>query len=84
MTGRLAAVATAHARILARLRTAVLLLDEPYQGFDQGSYLDFWHHAGAWRRQGRAVVVVTHLLTELDRADQVVELRNLAQGGPQE
>ena len=60
----------------------LLLLDEPYQGFDQGSYLDFWHHADAWRRQGRAVVVVTHLLTELDRADQVLELRNLAQGGP--
>jgi len=62
----------------------LLLLDEPYQGFDQGSYLDFWQHAGAWRRQGRAVVVVTHLLTELHRADQVLELRNLAQGGPQE
>ena len=62
----------------------LLLLDEPYQGFDQGSYLDFWHHADAWRRQGRAVVVVTHLLTELNRADQVLELRNLAQGGPQE
>jgi ABC-type multidrug transport system ATPase subunit len=61
----------------------LLLLDEPYQGFDQGSYLDFWHHASAWRSQGRAVVVVTHLLTELDRADQVLELRNLAQGGPQ-
>jgi len=60
----------------------LLLLDEPYQGFDQGSYLDFWHHAGAWRQQGRAVVVVTHLLTELDRADQVLELRNPAQGGP--
>ena len=62
----------------------LLLLDEPYQGFDQGSYLDFWHHADAWRCQGRAVVVVTHLLTELHRADQVLELRNLAQGGPQE
>jgi len=61
----------------------LLLLDEPYQGFDQGSYLDFWHHAGAWRRQGRAVVVVTHLLTELDRADQVLELRQLAQDRPQ-
>jgi ABC-type multidrug transport system ATPase subunit len=64
-------------------RPGLLLLDEPYQGFDQGSYLDFWHHAGAWRSQGRAVVVVTHLLTELHRADQVLELRNLAQGGPQ-
>jgi len=62
----------------------LLLLDEPYQGFDQGSYVDFWHHADAWRCQGRAVVVVTHLLTELHRADQVLELRNLAQGGPQE
>ena len=61
----------------------LLLLDEPYQGFDQGSYLDFWHHAGARRRQGRAVVVVTHLLTELDRADQVLELRQLAQDRPQ-
>jgi len=61
----------------------LLLLDEPYQGFDQGSYLDFWHHAGAWRRQGRAVVVVTHLLTELDRADQVLELHQLAQDRPQ-
>ena len=61
----------------------LLLRDEPYQGFDQGSYLDFWHHAGAWRRQGRAVVVVTHLLTELDRADQVLELRQLAQDRPQ-
>ena len=62
----------------------LLLLDEPYQGFDHGSYLDFWHHADAWRRQGKAVVVVTHLLTELDRADQVLELRNLAQDGPRE
>ena len=59
----------------------LLLLDEPYQGFDHGSYLDFWHHAEAWRRQGRAVVVVTHLLTELHRADQVLELRRPAGSG---
>lgn len=60
----------------------LLLLDEPYQGFDHGSYLDFWHHAQAWREEGRAVVVVTHLLTELNRADQVLELRNPPQGRP--
>src|SRR5215472_1882380 len=59
----------------------LLLLDEPYQGFDHGSYLDFWHHAEAWRRQGRAVVVVTHLLTELHRADQVLELQRPAGSG---
>ena len=67
---------------LALLRQPrLLLLDEPYQGFDHGSYLDFWHHAEAWRRQGRAVVVVTHLLTELHRADQVLELQRPAGSG---
>ena len=62
----------------------LLLLDEPYQGFDHGSYLDFWHHAEAWRRQERVVVVVTHLLTEPGRADQVLELPRPAERGPQE
>ena len=52
----------------------VLLLDEPYQGFDLGSYVDFWQHVDTWRSEGRAVVVVTHLLAELDRVDRVVEL----------
>lgn len=55
-------------------RPEVLLLDEPYQGFDMGSYVDFWAHVEAWRDEGRAVVVVTHLLTELDRVDRVVEV----------
>jgi ABC-2 type transport system ATP-binding protein len=54
----------------------VLLLDEPYQGFDLGSYVDFWAHVDTWRDEGRAVVVVTHLLTELHRVDRVVEVRD--------
>jgi ABC-2 type transport system ATP-binding protein len=52
----------------------VLLLDEPYQGFDRGSYVDFWQHVDAWRHDGRGVVVVTHLLAELQRVDRVVDL----------
>lgn len=52
----------------------VLLLDEPYQGFDRGTYVNFWDHCAVWRDQGRAVVVVTHMLAELERADRVVEL----------
>ncbi len=52
----------------------ILLLDEPYQGFDRGSYLNFWTHVQAWRHAGHAVVIVTHLLAELDRVDRVVEL----------
>ncbi len=52
----------------------ILLLDEPYQGFDRGSYLNFWTHVQAWRHAGHAVVIVTHLLAELDRVDRVLEL----------
>jgi len=53
---------------------SVLLLDEPYQGFDRGTYVNFWDHCKVWRDAGKAVVVVTHMLAELGRADRVVEL----------
>ena len=53
---------------------AILLLDEPYQGFDHGSYVSFWDHVEHWRRAGRAIVVVTHLLVESVPVDRVVEL----------
>ncbi|GAC1317345.1 MAG: ABC transporter ATP-binding protein [Acidimicrobiales bacterium] len=53
---------------------SVLLLDEPYQGFDRGTYVDFWDRCQSWRQQGKAVVIVTHMLAELERVDRVVEL----------
>lgn len=52
----------------------VILLDEPYQGFDEGSYLDFWDLVDRWCAQGSAVVVVTHLLRELHRVNSVLDL----------
>lgn len=52
----------------------VLLLDEPYQGFDHGAYVSFWEHVAGWQADGLAVVVVTHLLTDLTLVDRVVEL----------
>ncbi|WP_166741747.1 ATP-binding cassette domain-containing protein [Cumulibacter soli] len=55
-------------------RPDLLLLDEPYQGFDQGSYLDLWDQIERWRETGTAVLMVTHLLGELHRVDRVVEL----------
>ena len=54
---------------------ALLLLDEPYQGFDRGTYVNFWDRVDAWREQGKGVLVVTHMLAELARVDRVVELR---------
>ena len=56
---------------------SVLLLDEPYQGFDHGTYVDFWERVAEWRAEGRAVAVVTHMLAELWRADRVVELEGV-------
>jgi ABC-type multidrug transport system ATPase subunit len=53
----------------------LMLLDEPYQGFDRGSYISFWDHINRWRDAGRGVLVVTHLLAELDRVDRIVGLR---------
>ncbi|MGZ4200572.1 MAG: ATP-binding cassette domain-containing protein [Thermoleophilaceae bacterium] len=52
----------------------VLLLDEPYQGFDHGAYVSFWEHVEGWKANGLAVVVVTHLLSDLELVDRVVEL----------
>ncbi len=52
----------------------ILLLDEPYQGFDRGTYVNFWDHCQTWAAQGKAIVVVTHMLAELERVHRVVEL----------
>ena len=52
----------------------LILLDEPYQGFDQDSYLDFWDQVFKWRDAGAGVLVVTHLLHDLERVDHLLEL----------
>ncbi|RKN45959.1 ABC transporter ATP-binding protein [Streptomyces hoynatensis] len=52
----------------------VLLLDEPYQGFDWETYLRFWKLVEERRRRGKAVVVITHLVFEQDRFDVLAEL----------
>jgi ABC-type multidrug transport system ATPase subunit len=53
----------------------VLLLDEPYQGFDWDTYQRFWGLVDDLRGNGRAVVVITHLVFEEERFDDLVELR---------
>ncbi len=55
-------------------RPDVILLDEPYQGFDEGSYLDFWDLVESWCDKGAGVVIVTHMLRELHRVHDVLDL----------
>jgi ABC-2 type transport system ATP-binding protein len=52
----------------------VLLLDEPYQGFDWETYLRFWDVVGDLRTRGKAVVIITHLVFEQDRFDVLADL----------
>jgi ABC-type multidrug transport system ATPase subunit len=53
----------------------VLLLDEPYQGFDWETYLRFWDLAGQLRARGKAIVIITHLIFEQDRFDVLADLQ---------
>lgn len=53
----------------------VLLLDEPYQGFDWETYLRFWDLAVDLRNRGCAVLIISHLLFDRQRFDAVYQLR---------
>lgn len=54
----------------------VLLLDEPYAGFDWDTYQRFWDLAAARRSAGRSVLVISHFVNDLERFDRLVELRD--------
>jgi len=53
---------------------SLLMLDEPYQGFDHGSYESFWEHVAIWRKQDKAVLIVTHVLPDASAVDGIIEL----------
>ena len=52
----------------------LLLLDEPYQGLDSLAYEDLWRLISSWRASGAGVLLVTHLLQDIDLVDRVIEL----------
>ena len=54
----------------------VLLLDEPYAGFDWDTYQRFWDLAADRRTAGRSVLVISHFVTDRERFDRIVELRD--------
>jgi ABC-2 type transport system ATP-binding protein len=53
----------------------VLLLDEPYTGFDWETYLAFWELAETLRERDTAVAIISHLISERERFDRILELR---------
>ena len=54
----------------------ILLLDEPYAGFDWDTYLRFWDLTAERRAAGRSVVVISHFVTDEERFDRLVEMRD--------
>ncbi len=53
----------------------VLVLDEPTASLDAQTELDLMRRLGEWGR-GRAIFIVTHRLSTIRRADQIVYLRD--------
>ena len=53
----------------------LLLLDEPYSGFDWETYLRFWEMSERRRDAGMAILIVSHLLAERERLDRMFEIR---------
>ncbi len=54
----------------------VLLLDEPYTGFDWETYQAFWGLTDELVSQGTAIVVISHFVEEHDRFDRIYELQD--------
>ncbi|MFI7544830.1 ATP-binding cassette domain-containing protein [Actinoplanes sp. NPDC049599] len=54
----------------------VLLLDEPYAGFDWDTYQKFWGLVARHRDAGRSVLIVSHFVVDEDRFDRIVEVRD--------
>jgi ABC-type multidrug transport system ATPase subunit len=54
----------------------VLLLDEPYAGFDWDTYQRFWGLTAERRAAGRSVLVVSHFVSDQERFDRIVEIHD--------
>jgi len=54
----------------------VLLLDEPYAGFDWDTYLKFWDLVAQRRAAGKTVLIISHFVADEQRFDRILQLCN--------
>ncbi|MCB2411551.1 ATP-binding cassette domain-containing protein [Demequina sp. TTPB684] len=52
----------------------LLLLDEPYAGFDWDTYQRFWQLTRTRRDAGRSLLIISHFITDADRFDRIYDL----------
>jgi len=67
----------------------VLLLDEPYTGFDWETYLEFWELTEELTERGTAIAIISHFVSERERFDRILELADgrltdVTDGGPKD
>ncbi|MCL9814505.1 ABC transporter ATP-binding protein [Natranaeroarchaeum aerophilus] len=54
----------------------VLLLDEPYTGFDWETYLAFWDLTDDLVERGTGIGIISHFVQDRDRFDRIYELQD--------
>ncbi len=54
----------------------VLLLDEPYSGFDYETYLRFWDMAEELAARGRSILVVSHFVEQQERFHRIYRVKD--------
>jgi ABC-2 type transport system ATP-binding protein len=54
----------------------VLLLDEPYAGFDYETYLRFWEISEGLTLRGRGILAISHFVAETKRFDRIYRIRD--------
>lgn len=52
----------------------LLLLDEPYAGFDWDTYQRFWELTRDRRDSGRSLLIISHFITDAERFDRIYDL----------
>ena len=52
----------------------LLLLDEPYAGFDWDTYQRFWRLTHERRQSGRSLLIISHFITDAQRFDRIYDL----------
>ncbi len=53
----------------------LLLLDEPYDGFDWQMYLSFWEIISELKSMGTGTLLISHLVYDYDKFNRIYELK---------
>jgi ABC-type multidrug transport system ATPase subunit len=52
----------------------LLLLDEPYAGFDWDTYQRFWAVTAQRRAAGASLLIISHFIADEERFDRIYDL----------